>query len=126
MTDDLYWFNLLPETVKIALLVDPGGRLPPHLVTRLPRIFRAFYGTDDPATGGWALRPDLSQALRNGTEARGGDPLVRWTPLPAAIQRRQPPVFPTVNEVSEPHLLRDFAVSEQHNVGWCVRGSPAT
>lgn len=97
VTDDLRWFTLLPEPVKIALLADPDASLPPYLVARLPRLFRAFYGTVDPVAGGWALRPDVSRALRNVTAARGREPSAPWTPAPAAIRSRLPSVSPVVN-----------------------------
>jgi hypothetical protein len=43
MTDDLEWFSALP---------------------RLPRLYRATYGTTDAASGEWTLRPRYAEALR--------------------------------------------------------------
>lgn len=97
VTDDLHWFTILPEPVKIALLADPGASLPPYLVALLPRLFRAFYGTDDPVGGGWTLRPDVLQEMRNGAKARSREPSAPWMPAPAAIRSRQPSVSPMVN-----------------------------
>lgn len=65
MTDDLEWFASLPGEVQSELQADPGVTLPPDLIARLPRPYRATYGSTDPATGCCTLRPKYAKALRD-------------------------------------------------------------
>lgn len=71
MTDDLEWFAALPGPVRAALLADPGAPLPPSLIARLPRLYRATYGTTDAASGGWKLRPLYAEQLHSAKRAAG-------------------------------------------------------
>lgn len=76
MTDDFDWFAQLPEPVREALLADPGAVLPPALCARLPRLYRATYGTTDPTSGAWTLRPEHAEAItaaRRGMSPRRGE-----------------------------------------------------
>ncbi|UQX09647.1 hypothetical protein [Candidatus Mycobacterium methanotrophicum] len=63
MADDLAWFTLLPQPVQAALLVNPGAALPSSQSARLPRLYRATYGTADLATEAWTLRPRYAEQL---------------------------------------------------------------
>jgi hypothetical protein len=69
MTDDLEWFAALPKPVRAALLAEPGAALPPDLIARLPRLYRPTYGTDDPVTGCWTLRPRYAEELHSAKRA---------------------------------------------------------
>lgn len=69
MTNELEWFPALPEPMRDALLADPGAALPSGLTARLPRLYRATYGTTDPATGAWTLRPEYVEELHSAKRA---------------------------------------------------------
>jgi hypothetical protein len=65
MSDDsLSWLAGLTLTVQTALLADPSGELPPHVMARMPSLVQKTYWDSNPDTGQWALHPRHASAVR--------------------------------------------------------------
>lgn len=67
MTEEaLSWLATLPRPVQAALLADPGGDLPPDLITRVPTLVVKTYWDSNPHAGRWELHPQYAAAVRQG------------------------------------------------------------